>query len=148
MGAGVSSTQDLTFLTLPSKCTFNFEVPAPIPVTGSVVATTTTGTHTSGTKAIVPTPIAPTTQAPAYLAAYCAIPQDTSKLNGAKLPDDYEKMSLFTQDNFYKIHTDTGATENFFLPTQILDASKLKMFNNILFFVNRYDQKLYAISAG
>jgi hypothetical protein len=55
-------------------------------------------------------------------------------------------MALFTSDDIYKINTATGATDALFSDqTQNLDTSDLKIFNNTLFFINRYDQKLYGL---
>ncbi len=124
-----ANSQNLNFLTLPSKCAFNYE---PIPTPSSTPVSTSTKTKS----------IAPTT----YLALYCATPQNQSGLASGPLPDSYEQMAYFTSDAFYKINTDTGAQETILAPLQSMDATSLKLFTNTLFFVNRYDQKLYAIS--
>ncbi|HEX4104558.1 MAG TPA: hypothetical protein VHZ04_03770 [Candidatus Paceibacterota bacterium] len=133
LGTSTQTTaQSLNFLTLPSKCTFNTETEPVATPTPSVATTTPKAT---------PTP-APQT----YLALYCAVPANQSALSSVPMPDTYDQMSLFTSDNFYRIHTDTGVTDAVLLPTGSYDATDLHVFNNILFFVNRYDQKLYAIS--
>ena len=85
------------------------------------------------------------TSSPATLALYCAVPANASFLSAA-LPDDYQKMVLFTADDFYKIDLSSGATSNLLTPVGSIDGSDLKVLNKILFFVNRYDNKLYAIS--
>jgi hypothetical protein len=113
-----SNIQNLTFLTLPSKCTFNYET--------SPAATSTLGK--------------------AYLVLYCAIPTDRDRLGTARLPDDYEQMALFTNDTFYKVRTDSGAIELVFTPGISIDAASVRILNKTLFFINRYDKKLYAIS--
>ena len=78
---------------------------------------------------------------------YCAVPRDTQKFDLARLPDDYDKKKLFTVDDFYKIDLGDGSiTEVFADPAQALDAAQLQVANQTLFFVNRYDQRLYAIS--
>jgi len=78
---------------------------------------------------------------------YCAIPRDVQKLKLANLPDDYEKMAIFTTDDFYSVDLNSGdMTAVFNDQNQNLDASSLKIFNQTLFFINRYDQKIYAIS--
>lgn len=64
------------------------------------------------------------------------------------LPDAYGQEALFTEDAFFKVRADTGATRNLFVPTIPIDGTGLRVFNNTLFFVNRYDQKLYALSLG
>jgi hypothetical protein len=111
--------QKLSYLTLPSKCLFSTEN----------TATSTTVTTSSQ-----------------YLALYCGIPRSSSGFSSARLPDDYNMMALFTSDDIYKINTATGATDALFSDqTQNLDTSDLKIFNNTLFFINRYDQKLYGL---
>ncbi len=119
VGASGNTIQNMNFLTMPSKCLFNREA--------STTATT------PGTP---------------YLALYCAVPQDQDGFGSAWLPDTYNEMALFTVDTFYRVHTDTGAVDTILSPAQSVDAVNLHLFNRILFFVNRYDQKLYAISLG
>jgi hypothetical protein len=80
---------------------------------------------------------------------YCAVPSDQNTLSAARLPDEYEQYMYFTDDNFYSINTDTGSLNEIFSPSAInqnIDATDMKVFNNILFFVNRYDQKIYALA--
>jgi hypothetical protein len=78
---------------------------------------------------------------------YCAVPRNQQKLGFSTLPDDYLMRALYTSDNFLAINLDTGNTTPVFTDaSQTLDATNLKIFNQILFFVNRYDNKLYAIS--
>ena len=56
-------------------------------------------------------------------------------------------MALFTSDDIYKINTATGAVQcSGTIATQNMDVSDVKFFNNALFFVNRYDQKLYGLT--
>jgi hypothetical protein len=78
---------------------------------------------------------------------FCGVPRDQDSLGIAHLPDDYLQMSLFTSDDIYRINLSNGAIDTVFNDaTQNIDVSDAKFFNNMLFFVNRYDQKLYAIS--
>ncbi|MDE2018923.1 MAG: hypothetical protein KGJ13_01100 [Patescibacteria group bacterium] len=78
---------------------------------------------------------------------FCAVPRDQQTFQLARLPDEYDQKVYFTADDFYKINTTDGALSIIFSnPNQTLDATNVKIFNNTLFFVNRYDQKLYAIS--
>jgi hypothetical protein len=77
---------------------------------------------------------------------YCAVPRDQDTFGVARLPDEYDQKMLFTADDFYRINTTSGALSTVFSNTNLtLDATDLKIANGILFFVNRYDQKLYAI---
>lgn len=80
---------------------------------------------------------------------YCAIPRDTQKFLSNPLPDAYLKKALFTDDDFYKIKlSDGNATPLFVQESEKLDASLLGVSGGRLFFVNRFDQKLYALSLG
>lgn len=123
--------QPLSLLTLPSKCAFNYELPA------ASTAASGTSAATSTAQSAAPTP---------YLALYCGVPRGSNDYSVASLPDDYEQMAVFTADDFYRIHADTGGTDQVFSPGVNVDSTDLRVFNNILFFVNRYDHKLYAIS--
>jgi len=107
----------LTFATLPSKCVFAMAAGNQPPATSS------------------------------QLAIFCAVPRDQQTFSIARLPDEYEQKILFTADDLYKVNTADGTLSVLFNdPNQTVDATKLKVFNNTLFFVNRYDQKLYAVS--
>ncbi len=129
-----TSTQPLNLQTLPSKCAFNYEVPA---TSTAAAASTTAGSSTTTAAGAAPTP---------YLALYCGVPRSSNDYSIAILPDDYNQMAVFTSDDFYRINTDTGVLEQIFSPGVSVDSSNPHVFNNILFFVNRYDHKLYAIS--
>ncbi len=83
----------------------------------------------------------------ASLALYCAIPTNQNTFSFARLPDDYDQMSLFATDAIYRINTTDGRTNALLAtPSISIDATDLKIFNSVLYFVNRYDSKLYAIS--
>lgn len=78
---------------------------------------------------------------------YCAVPRDGSALARSILPDDYQKRAIFTIDGFHEIRLSDGTRTTLFDDqSKTVDAEKLKVFNNTLFFINRFDQKLYAIS--
>jgi hypothetical protein len=130
--SGNLTTQPLSFQTLPSKCAFNTEqMPAAATSTAANGKTSTAAAPTS-------TP---------YLALYCGVPRSSSGFSSAHLPDDYNTMALFTSDDIYKINTATGAEQVLWSDaTQNMDTSDMKFFNNALFFVNRYDQKLYGLT--
>jgi len=56
-------------------------------------------------------------------------------------------MALFTSDDVYKINTATGAEQVLWDDAgQNMDVSDMKFFNNALFFINRYDNKLYGLT--
>lgn len=136
--AGGLPTQPLVFSTLPSKCVFNPELMPAATSTSSTTATSTAKTPSNKTATPTSTP---------YLALYCGIPRSSSGFSSAHLPDDYNMMALFTSDDIYKINTATGAEQVLWSDaTQNMDVSDMKFFNNALFFVNRYDQKLYGLT--
>ena len=108
----------LSFVTLPSKCAFG------------------------------PAAVSSSTMNPAGL-IYCAVPNDQNTLSVARLPDEYDQKIYFTDDDFYSIDSNTGALTkvlSFSTINQNLDATRMKVLNNILFFINRYDQKIYALA--
>ncbi len=75
---------------------------------------------------------------------YCAIPQNIP----AKtiLPDDYLKRAVYFQDSFYQIDITQNSFSEILGGTELtIDAVNLKLINNKLFFVNRYDNKLYSL---
>lgn len=135
--SGSLKTEPLSFSTLPSKCVFNTEqmpVAPPTSTTSSTPSSTTPATKNAATS----TP---------YLALYCGIPRPSSGFSSAHLPDDYDMMALFTSDDIYKVNTATGAEQVLWSdPTQSMDVSDMKFANNALFFVNRYDQRLYGLT--
>jgi hypothetical protein len=134
--SGSIGPQPLNLSTLPSKCAFNTEL---VPVTTASSATAPTSTKNTVSKTA-------STSTP-YLALYCGIPRSSSGFSSAHLPDDYNTMALFTSDDIYKINTATGAEQVLWSDaTQNMDVSDVKFFNNALFFVNRYDQRLYGLT--
>jgi hypothetical protein len=80
---------------------------------------------------------------------YCATPDDQSTFAIVRLPDEYDQKVYFSNDDFYRIDPGTGALDRIFSFSAAnlnLDATQLKVFNNVLFFINRYDQKIYALA--
>jgi hypothetical protein len=137
---GNAPAATMSFLTLPSKCTFNGErMPIAAPSPDGQSSSTASST-----------PSAPAKNAPTstpYLALYCGVPRDSNAFSSANLPDDYNTMSLFTSDDIFKIDTATGGIVTLWSDkTQNMDISDAKVFNGTLFFVNRYDQKLYGLT--
>jgi hypothetical protein len=119
--------KNLDFLTLPSKCIFYIE-PAM-----TVVSSTGSSSPAS----------APPTSSTLLL---CAVPRDRRPLDLSELPDAYLKKALFTADDIYSIDPMTGDAKALFSDkTKNLDVSALKIFDGVLYFVNRYDKKLYSL---
>ncbi|MDR3582021.1 MAG: hypothetical protein P4L67_01975 [Candidatus Pacebacteria bacterium] len=124
----------LTFLTLPSKCVFATETAVP------ATSSSTTQSSTKATSKTTPSPVVSS-----YV--YCGIPSDSSALSSVQLPDDYNMMAAFTSDLIARVNTQTGGEDILWNGSaQNIDSSDVKFFNNTLFFINRYDQKLYALT--
>lgn len=131
--SGDGQTRELSLLTLPSKCTFELQ---------AVTATTTAATSTSAAKN-AKTATAPL---PPKVFLDCAIPRDLNQLSISSLPDAYYKKAIFTADDFYRVDVKTGELAVIFNESgRNLDASNLKISHNNLFFINRYDQKVYVM---
>ncbi len=78
-------------------------------------------------------------------AMYCGIiseiPQRTV------LPDDYLKRSFYTSDYFVKISfADNGISSISGTEDATIDADKVRLSDSKLFFINRYDRKLYSLA--
>lgn len=126
--SATGGSKAVSFATLPSKCGFSL-----------IITTSTTPTST--------TVKVPKIVSTSSLSIFCAVPRDQQTFSIARLPDEYEQKILFTADDFYKINAMDGTLNTVFSDQgQTLDATNLKMFNNTLFFINRYDSRLYAIS--
>lgn len=112
-----------SFLTIPSKCVF--AAPArtpPLATTSSEQLATTAGD------------------------LYCAVPADQERLKASTLPDDYNKRALSLSDNIYRVKLSDGTLEALFdgAGTSI-DAQNLSAVGNALYFINRYDGRLYLL---
>lgn len=148
---GPSATKQLRLLTLPTKCAFNNErMPiAASSTTPPISAPTTTTASASGTvKKASPAKALPqvATSTP-YLALYCGVPRDRNSLIEANLPDDYNMNALYTSDDISKVNTETGQLSTIWSDaTQSMDVSDVKIANGALFFVNRYDHRLYGLT--
>ncbi len=120
----------LKITTLPSKCVFGNEV------------LNSPSTPTSATSSSSKPGAAETLDV-----LYCAVPRNATRFSGVKLPDDYAKKAVFTADDIYKVGLSKGnAAPIFNDENQNADVSNPKVFNQNLFFINRYDQKIYAVS--
>jgi hypothetical protein len=118
-GAG-DILQNLTIQTLPTKC-------------GFAIATSTDATAS--------------TTSNSYLALYCGIPRDTSTFDAANLPDDYNQMALFTSDDIERINTQTGEIDTLWNDSaENVDVSTMKALGSEIFFIDRYTNKLYALT--
>lgn len=77
----------------------------------------------------------------------CAVPRETDEFSRLTLPDDYYQKVFFTSDNIHAIDLKTGTLSPIFEDASFaIDAHKLKTFGAIVFFINRKDMRLYAVS--
>jgi len=79
---------------------------------------------------------------------YCAVPKSINK--SWILPDDYLKGKFFSEDTLYEIDLSTLSSglpiiKPIYFGLEKIDAIELKMTENKLHFINRYDQKLYSV---
>jgi hypothetical protein len=133
-----SIREGLSLLTLPEKCAFSHLPASQAGPPAFPAAPKATSTAPSAL---------PDRQAGAPTALFCAVPRDTAVLRNTPLPDAYYKKSHFTSDVFYEINLGSGATRTLFDdPAKSLDATQLAVSDNVLYFINRYDRKLYSLS--
>ncbi len=75
---------------------------------------------------------------------YCAVPRALPA--GTILPDDYLKHKIYTEDDILKFDlASSTASVLYDGNTGAVDATQLKIQNNKLSFVNRYDRNLYSL---
>lgn len=125
--------QTFDFITFPSKCAF-YDKPVP-----QDSARPPSSAVSTSSKTATPTP-------KFFLTLVCAVPRDGDALNNSPLPDAYLKKALFTSDDFFEINVSTGEFRSVFSDSsKNLDADNVKIFNQSVFFINRYDKKVYSI---
>lgn len=75
---------------------------------------------------------------------YCAIPKTIP--SNVVLPDDYLKHKFYSDDRILKITLNPTKTEILFNSPNIkIDALNLRLINQGLYFINRYDDKIYKL---
>ena len=145
-GAG-GVLQNLSLQTLPTKCGFGVATTTVVATTSATSASATSATTTATSTRTTGAPKAAAPTSTAYLALYCGIPRDATGFAAAHLPDDYNQMALFTSDDIYRVNTQTGEAEALWnASSQNVDVSDLKTFSNEIFFVDRYTNKLFALT--
>ncbi len=122
-----------SFLTLPSKCDFR-EFKNKEAVLQTTINTTTTLNNEEAKNQSN------------NIQLICAVPQDQEKLKYQRFVDDYLTKELYTEDNVYLINL-SDQTMNIVWSSNndYFDMNNVKVFNNKLFFINRFDNKLYSI---
>ncbi|MEK7094328.1 MAG: hypothetical protein AAB903_03250 [Patescibacteria group bacterium] len=124
-GTGIIARQ-FSFVSIPSKkCVF--EKPAP----KTPVTTSTTGTDLL--------------EQPSRL-LICAVPQNANRFLGFFLPDDYFQKEIMTEDYIIQADLSTGNIKNISASvTDSFDGTFLKTTAEAVFFINRYNNKLYRL---
>ncbi len=153
--------KQLSFLTFPSKCVF-YDKPIapptqPFNAAQGKSASSTTKASTSAPASGGSAPLdktryksltaggAPKTQ-PMLI---CAVPRDQQLLGIDTLPDAYQEKALYTSDDFFEINVNDGTVKALFSDSaKNLDASDIKIFNQNVFFINRFDKKVYSVPIG
>lgn len=75
---------------------------------------------------------------------YCAIPKSIP--DKTSLPDDYLKNAIYFIDSIYQIDITQNSFEEIFNGSSLsIDAFNLKLVDDKLFFINKYDNKLYVL---
>lgn len=78
---------------------------------------------------------------------YCAVPREIPA--GTILPDDYLKRQVYFDDRIISWDTESGEVKTIFDDSNlVLDIEGPTKTENKLFFINRYDRKLYSIAIG
>ncbi len=78
---------------------------------------------------------------------FCAVPREIP--SGIILPDDWLTRKFYSEDKILSFNVKTNEVKTLFdNPTPSIDAEQLNRHGNTLYFVNRYDQKLYSLVIG
>ncbi|MBI5079203.1 hypothetical protein HZB06_00805 [Candidatus Wolfebacteria bacterium] len=75
---------------------------------------------------------------------YCAVPKNYNSVKEPVLPDDYLKRAVYSDDAIYEIDLTENSSKKILDENRLaIDAVNFSLSGNRLFFVNRYDNKLY-----
>ncbi len=75
---------------------------------------------------------------------YCGVPKNIK--SGIILPDDYYKNKEYFIDDIWELDLPTGQTTKLFDGNEVaIDAYDLKVKDNSLLFINKYDNKVYSL---
>lgn len=78
---------------------------------------------------------------------FCAVPQSNNSIKEPILPDDYLKRAVYFEDFIYVMNLKENNFEMIYSgPEPIIDAFRFSSADNQLFFINRYDNKLYGLT--
>lgn len=78
---------------------------------------------------------------------FCAVPKDENGFSSRALPDDYLKKNFYTEDSIiYLDLSDRSKSKIIYEGKTPFDAINLLSDGTHLYFINRYDEKLYSIA--
>jgi hypothetical protein len=120
--------QALSFLTLPSKCAFKKEIKNETS-TNKTSTNQTTENNWEGINLI------------------CAIPQDQEGLKYNTFVSNYLMHKLYTEDDVYLINLTDGVMNLIWHDeNKNFDMDNVKISGDKIFFINRFDNKLYSLN--
>ncbi len=106
---------------------------------------------TLGLVSPVPFSTLPAKCSPDSAVIYCFVPSDDN-FKKASLPDDYLEQKFFTSDSLYKIDLITDEVAPVAIPQNAalgpIDAKNPLVNGGKLYFINQYDNSIYALSFG
>lgn len=77
---------------------------------------------------------------------YCAISENYNTIKVPALPDDYLKKAVYFSDALYQISINENNFSGIFNEARpAIDAANFEISNSKLFFINRYDNKIYGL---
>lgn len=78
---------------------------------------------------------------------YCAVPLDQKSIDSMVLPDDYLMRKAYFKDGLYQINLDDQKITSLYEGSDpVIDAVNISVIRDKLFFINRYDSRLYQLS--
>jgi hypothetical protein len=86
---------------------------------------------------------------PAASVLLCAVPKNTTRFLNAFLPDDYLQKDIMTEDSIVEVGLTTGDVNDLSRSmSEAVDATNLKATAGSVYFINRFNNKLYRLSRG
>lgn len=77
---------------------------------------------------------------------YCGVAQSYGPRANPVMPDDYLKRAVYSRDALYRITPSSETSEAIFTSADPIDAINLRVSQNTLLFINRYDRILYSLA--
>lgn len=78
---------------------------------------------------------------------YCAVPKNYNSVKEPILPDEYLKRAVYSNDAVYEVDLAENSSKKILDENRAaIDAVSFSLSGNRLFFINRYDNKLYGFN--